>query len=66
MIGEMALIESASRTASVHAKTECELARIDRKRFLFLITATPGFALPVMRTMARRPRSADRLIESSG
>ena len=64
MIGEMALIESAPRTASVQAKMECEFARIDAKRFMFLITETPGFALSVMRTMAARLRSANRLIES--
>jgi CRP-like cAMP-binding protein len=62
--GEMALIASAPRSASVQAHTDCEFARIDEKRFRFLIAETPGFALSVMRTMAERLSGADRIIES--
>lgn len=64
IVGEMALIEKAPRAASVQAQTDCEFARIDEKRFRFLITETPGFALSVMRVMAERLRGADRVIES--
>ncbi len=64
IVGEMALIASAPRTASIQSLTDCEFARIDEKRFRFLITETPGFALSVMRTMAERLSSADRVIES--
>ena len=64
IVGEMALIASAPRSASVHALTDCEFARIDEKRFRFLVTETPGFALSVMRTMAERLSGADRVIES--
>lgn len=64
IIGEMALIASAPRSASVQALTDCEFARIDEKRFRFLVTETPGFALSVMRTMAERLSGADRMIES--
>jgi len=64
IVGEMALIASAPRSASVHALRDCEFARIDEKRFRFLVTETPGFALSVMRTMAERLSGADRVIES--
>ena len=63
--GEMALIGSAPRSASVQAHTDCEFARIDEKRFRFLIAETPGFALSVMRTMAERLSGADKIIEAS-
>ncbi|MEZ5616192.1 MAG: cyclic nucleotide-binding domain-containing protein [Rhodocyclaceae bacterium] len=64
-VGEMALIESGPRTASVQARTDCEFARINEKRFRFMVTETPGFALSVMRTMAERLRGADRMIEAA-
>jgi CRP/FNR family transcriptional regulator, cyclic AMP receptor protein len=64
IVGEMALIASVPRTASVQALSHCEFARIDEKRFRFLVTETPGFALSVMRTMAERLSGADRVIES--
>jgi CRP-like cAMP-binding protein len=60
----MALIDSAPRSASIQAQTDCEFACIDEKRFRFLITQTPGFAIAVMRTMGERLRGADRVIES--
>lgn len=64
IVGEMALIASGPRTASIQALSNCEFARIDEKRFRFLVTETPGFALSVMRTMAERLSGADRVIES--
>jgi CRP-like cAMP-binding protein len=64
IVGEMALIESAPRSASIRAQTDCEFACIDEKRFRFLITQTPGFAIAVMRTMGERLRGADQMIES--
>lgn len=64
IVGEMALIDNAPRSASIQAQTDCEFACIDDKRFRFLITQTPGFALAVMHTMGERLRGADRVIES--
>lgn len=60
--GEMALIDHEPRSATVEAVTDCEFVCVDEKRFDFLVTETPGFALGVMRTMARRLRNADKLI----
>lgn len=57
LIGELALIDAAPRTASAVAHTDCSLAPIDRSRFLFLIQQTPYFAVQVMQTMAQRMRA---------
>ena len=56
LIGEMALIHDNPRTASVVAKTPCRLAKIDRRRFHFLVQQTPHFATHVMKTLADRLR----------
>jgi CRP/FNR family transcriptional regulator, cyclic AMP receptor protein len=56
LIGEMALIDDSSRTASAVAKTSCRLAEIDRRRFHFLVQQTPHFATHVMKTLANRLR----------
>jgi len=56
VVGEMALIDTRERSATVVAKTDCRLVPIDEKRFLLLVHQTPIFALLVMRTMADRLR----------
>ncbi len=56
IVGEMALIDQNPRSASVIALTPARLARIDRRRFLYLIQNTPTFALDVMTVMAARLR----------
>ena len=60
MIGEMALIEAAPRTATVIARTDCKFARISHKRFDFLVRQTPFFSLQVMKVMAERLRGMNR------
>jgi CRP-like cAMP-binding protein len=62
IIGEMALVDQSSRSAAVHALTPVRLARIDRRRFLYLIQNTPTFALDVMTVMASRIRRFDAAI----
>jgi CRP-like cAMP-binding protein len=54
--GEMALIDQAPRTATAVAKTECKLAVIPERRFLFMVQQTPHFALQIMKVMADRLR----------
>lgn len=61
IFGEMALIDDAPRSASVLAKTDCKLVEVDRKRFEYLVSETPFFALAVMRVMADRLRKANRV-----
>ncbi len=59
VVGEMAMIDEAKRSATVVAKTDCKLLPIERKRFNFLIQQTPNFALHIMRVIAERLRRAD-------
>ena len=61
--GEMALIDHEPRSATVEAVTDCEFVCVDEKRFKFLVTETPGFALGIMKVLADRLRNADHLIE---
>ena len=56
VIGEMALIDSKSRSATAIAKTDCSLASLDEKLFLSLIQETPLVALEVMRVLVDRLR----------
>jgi len=60
--GEMALIDHAPRAATVTAQTDCTLAAIDEKRFLFLTQQTPTFALNVMRVLSQRLRRMDAMV----
>ena len=61
VFGEMALIDGSPRSATVRAKTDCEVAPINEKTFLFLVHETPFFAIAVMRTLADRLRRMDEL-----
>jgi CRP/FNR family cyclic AMP-dependent transcriptional regulator len=62
MVGEMGLIDHAPRAATVTAETDCTLAKIDEKRFLFLVQQTPGFALNALRVLSQRLRSMNTLV----
>jgi CRP/FNR family cyclic AMP-dependent transcriptional regulator len=59
IVGEMALIDGEPRSATVVARTNGRLVRIDEKRFHFLVEQTPFFALQVMRIMVERLRRMD-------
>jgi CRP-like cAMP-binding protein len=56
LFGEMALISREPRSATAVARTDVKLVPIDEKRFLFMVSETPNFALTVMRAMAQRLR----------
>ena len=58
--GEMALIDHAPRVATAVARTDCVLAAIPEKRFLFMVQQHPYFALQIMRVIAERLRAMDR------
>jgi len=60
VLGEMALIEHAPRTATATAKTDCTLVPIPEKRFSFMVQQTPHFALQIMKVMAERLRRMDQ------
>ena len=54
--GEMALIDGSPRSATVVAKTGCELAAINEKTFVLLVDEMPYFALSTMRNLVDRLR----------
>lgn len=62
IFGEMALIDSAPRSATAIAATDVVLAPVLEKQFLFLVSQTPFFALMVMRVLVRRLRTANSTI----
>jgi len=62
IFGEMALIDGSPRSATVRAKTDCVVAPINEKSFLFLVHETPFFAIAVMRTLADRLRRMDEAV----
>jgi CRP/FNR family cyclic AMP-dependent transcriptional regulator len=64
-VGEMGLLDDEHRSATVVALDDTEIARIDRRRFLFLIQQTPFFAIEVMRVMAHRLRAMNQLVKST-
>jgi len=65
MFGEMALIDHHVRSAGAVARTQCKLVAIDQRRFQYLVSETPFFAIQVMSNMAERLRRAnERLIEA--
>ena len=66
LLGEMAMIDKAPRSATAIAKTDCRLMPIDEKRFEFMVTETPSFALHVMRILVDRlRRTTERATGSS-
>ncbi len=61
VFGEGALVHKEHRRASTAiAKTDCKLAYIDEKHFLFAVQETPMFALSVIRSYSDRLRRLKR------
>jgi len=59
--GELSLFDTAAkRSASVRARTDCELAVITYERFRDLMQAAPGHLLPLIGQIARRLRAASQ------
>jgi CRP-like cAMP-binding protein len=65
IVGEMAMIEDAIRTATVIAKSDCMLLPIGIERFNVLVQRTPDFALHVMRVIADRLRKTDEILRTN-
>ncbi len=63
IVGEMALINSAIRSATVTAKTDCRLALIDQASFSSLLQYVPEFSQHVMTVLANRLQAAYEMIE---
>jgi CRP-like cAMP-binding protein len=63
IVGEMALINSELRSATVTAKTDCVLALIDQGSFESLLRHVPEFTLHVMNVLASRLETAYEMID---
>jgi CRP-like cAMP-binding protein len=63
IVGEMALINSDMRSATVTATTDCLLAVIDQRGFESLLRHVPEFTLYVMKVLADRLQTAYEMIE---
>ena len=61
IIGELALIDEAPRSATVVAREASVLVKVDAARFQRLIQQNPFFAMHVMKVLADRIRSVDQL-----
>ncbi|MFM2197993.1 MAG: hypothetical protein RLZZ505_1425 [Verrucomicrobiota bacterium] len=56
LLGEMALIDGTPRAATVVATVPSRLARVDERRFHFIIQQNPFFARHVMKVLVDRLR----------
>ena len=65
LIGEMALIDNSPRAATAVATTNCKLAKINQRRFHFLVQQTPFFASHVMKVLVDRVRKMNRQLVKS-
>ena len=63
MFGQGALLHSDQiRSSTARAKTDCQIACLERRHFLFAVQETPMFALEVMRSYSDRLRRLKFLI----
>jgi len=65
IVGEMAMIDNAPRSATAIAKTPCRLVPINEKRFQFMVEERPLFALHVMRVLVDRLRRTTERVTGS-
>lgn len=62
IFGEMALIDSEPRSATVTAETDCVVVPVGEKQFLFMSSEAPFFSLSVMRVLVQRLRASNRAL----
>ena len=65
IIGELALIDPAPRSATATATTSARVVPVDKKEFMFLVQEHPTFALQVMTVMADRIRKTNDATSTS-
>ncbi len=64
LVGEIAMLDSRPRTASVTAAVPTSVLILPSRTFLAAATANPASAAGVMRELARRVRQLNQVIES--
>jgi CRP-like cAMP-binding protein len=66
LLGEMALIDRSPRGATVVATEPSRLARVDERRFNFIIQQNPFFARHVMKVLVDRLRHMNQAHGAAG
>ncbi len=61
MIGEMALIQSVPRSATVRTTTECTMLEMAKKDFETILSRSPRMAIAIIRITLDRLRANDRM-----
>jgi len=62
IVGEMAMINAAPRSATATTLTKVKLARVDREQFKKFVQENSDFSLQVMAVLANRLRAVDHYI----
>ena len=62
VVGEMAMVDSSARSATVVTRTVCRVISIDKKQFDALLREFPQFGRHVMTVMADRLRRMNDLM----
>lgn len=62
IVGEMAMINSAPRSATATALSKVKLARVTREQFRKFVSENTEFSLLVMAVLANRLRAVDQYI----
>jgi CRP/FNR family transcriptional regulator, cyclic AMP receptor protein len=62
IFGVGGIIEAGQRLNTAIAKTDCQLAYLDRQHFLFAVQETPMFAIEVMRHYSLRLHHLEKAI----
>jgi CRP-like cAMP-binding protein len=65
LLGEMALVNSSVRSATVITRSDCRVISIDRMQFDALVRESPQFARHVMSVMADRLRHMNERLKRS-
>lgn len=62
LLGEMAIVDGAPRSAGARARVASEVIAIDQRRFLGMVERTPFFAIRIMRVLTRRLRHTNAMV----
>jgi CRP-like cAMP-binding protein len=65
LLGEMAMVDSSARSATVIAGSDCRVLAIDKSQFDMLVRESPEFARHVMAVMANRLRHMNERLKEA-
>jgi len=65
LLGEMALVNSADRSATVITRADCRFVSVDTRQFDLLVRESPEFARHVMTVMADRLRRMNERLKDA-